>query len=122
MKTFKLALIIICFSTLAKAQLTNTKWSGTMHVPGDLPVVLDFKSDTLNLVSKQSGKVFESMIYKISGDIITVVKIEGDSPCDPGFKATMKYTLINNQLTLTVFNADCENWAGAWPDQPFKKE
>ncbi len=93
-----------------------------MHVPGDLPVVLDFKTDTLNLVDKQDGKVFESMTYKISGDIISLVKLSGNSPCDVGFKATLKYAIANNKLTITVITGDCEGWAAAWPDEPFKKE
>jgi hypothetical protein len=122
MKVIKLVVLFLAFSSIANAQLTNTKWAGIMNVPGSTEVLLSFKADTLSLVSKVDGKSFEDMTYSIIGDVINLIKVSGESPCDVGFKAALKFVVTNKQLTLSVTSAECEGWATAWPDKPFIKQ
>ncbi len=122
MKSLTLMIIFLVIYSSATAQLAGTKWSGIMNVPGETETILDFKKDTLNLVQKDNGEIFESMKYTIASDVINLVKTNGVSPCEIGFKASLKFVITDNQLKITFVNAECEGWATAWNEDPFKRE
>jgi len=121
MKLLIITLILWGGSTVAHAQLANTKWSGSMAVPELTEVTLEFKKDTVNVALTNSGDVIETATYSINGNIITLKKISGGSPCEIGSVSTLRYVLKENELTISVENDPCGPRAKAWPDEPFKK-
>jgi hypothetical protein len=125
-KTLTMKILTLCFlltisSLFAKAQLANTKWAGTAAVPDPTDITLTFKKDTLNMSLKGSNDIIESMTYTVKGDVITVKKVSGGSPCEAGSESQLKYAIKGDQLTITVIADVCAARQNAWPPDPFVK-
>lgn len=114
MKKTIFSLVSLIFAQIAFAQITNTSWSGTFNIPDPAQMVLQFKSDTL-LLGFSNNNVLESMTYKISNDTLSIIKIDGQSPCDFTTPATYKLTMKEKKLFITALNDDCAERVSAWP-------
>ena len=119
MKTFLICIVLASASLFSKAQLANTKWTGTMMVPSEQQVELSFKKDSLYINIDDSP--VESMTYKVSDSLITAVKVDGKSPCDTG-PFTLKFSLQGNKLFIKDISDSCEDRKNAWTSDPFTKE
>ena len=122
MKTLTLSLFLIITCTIAKAQLAGTKWDGTAQIPTATAVTFEFKADTLNMIVTDTKQVVETMTYAVKGDVVTVKKTDGLSPCEVGSTATVKYTIKDNKLTLVVIQDPCDERHDAWPVDAMTKE
>lgn len=122
MKIFVLSFIIMTAVTFAKAQLPNSRWSGTLAVPQVSDVIIDFKADTMNIILMNTGDIIERSAYTVKNNVITMKKVSGGSPCDVGSVFTLTYTIKNNQLFIKVLSDPCTNRANSWQGEPFKKD
>lgn len=66
-------------------------------------------------------EVIETMTYTVKDDVMTWKKTSGGSPCDAQASGHCRYTIKNDELTLTVIQDDCEARANSLPGTPFKK-
>lgn len=120
MKKIIFSLFSLALVQIASAQMANTSWSGTFYVPDPAKMILQFKGDTL-LLNFSTGNVLESMKYTISNDTLSIIKIEGQSPCDYSTVATYKLTMKENKLFITPLKDDCSERAAAWPKDALVK-
>lgn len=119
MKTILFSVVLVISCTFAKAQLANTKWSGSIMAPSIVDVNLVFSKDTLKITVAGQSDVLEAMTYTVKDIVITIKKVFGGSPCDDGSSATMKYIIKGDNLFLSVLNDPCEPRKNAWPPEPF---
>ena len=102
-------LVVICmvvFSSTSTAQLTDTKWKGIFYIPSEYECYMHFKKDTVDLVLAQSGTIIESMKYLLAGDTLTIIKLNGESPC--GTESGIYTCKINgDKLKFTVVSDNC---------------
>lgn len=119
-----LALFTIMFlMQQSKAQFVNTSWTGTFKIPEETQVLLQFKEDSLILGNANTNEILERMKYSITGDTLTITKLDGISPCSFTDPATYKIMLKDEKLYITSVMDDCPERAGAWPeDGMIKKE
>lgn len=116
-----LIVIFVACNFNAKAQLSNTKWKGTLDVQGGMDVVFNFGNDTLDVSAAESGETFETMKYTTTDSVLTLVKLYGQSQCDstPG---NYKYVIINNELTFSLISDSCNDRSGAIGTMKLEKE
>ena len=119
MKKLLICLVLITSAFVSKAQLANTKWSGTMMVPAEQQVTLTFKKDSLFIMIDDMA--VESMTYAVKDSIITATKFDGKSPCDLG-PFTLKFLLKGNQLFIKDIADKCTERLNAWTSDPFIKQ
>ena len=119
MKKLLICLILLTSAFISKAQLANTKWSGTMMVPSEQKVILAFKKDSLFIMIDDMA--VESMTYSINDSTITANKFDGKSPCDIG-PFTLKFLLKGNQLFIKDISDSCNERLSAWTVDPFIKQ
>jgi hypothetical protein len=120
MKTFLICLVILSASLTSKAQLTNTKWTGTMMVPGETEVMLSFKKDSLYIIV--NDEPVETMTYTVKDSLITAKKTDGKSPCNNNDAFTLKYTMSGNKLFIKDIADKCDPRFNAWTSDPFIKQ
>ncbi len=113
--------IVIFIAFTSSAQLANTRWKGTLNVEGGLDVLFNFKNDTLDVSSAESGESLEAMKYTATDSVLTLVKLFGQSQCDstPG---NYKYTIVNKELTLSLISDECTDRSGAIGTMKLEKE
>jgi len=121
MKKLILILFFLGAGNFAKAQLTNTKWTGTLAVPDLMPIVLSFKADTLEVILQENGEYLETMNYKVSGDTLLLKKISGGSPCPEGSEFKVKFALQRDNLLVTPLSDDCTMRSDSWTKDHFVK-
>ncbi len=119
MRTFYLFAIILLAATVSKAQLKNTKWTGTMNVPDATTVILDFKADSVDMVVADAGFVGETMTYSVKDSIITMKKTSGHSPCNIGGEFKVKYIIKDDKLFITNLSDNCDERVQSWNKEPF---
>jgi len=119
MKKLLICLILLTGTFVSKAQLANTKWTGTMMVPGEQKVTLAFKKDSLFIMIDDMA--VESMTYIAKDSTITATKFDGKSPCDLG-PFTLKFLLKGNQLFIKDVADNCPERLNAWTADPFIKQ
>lgn len=83
-------------------------------------MILQFKTDIvfLNFPDKTN---LETMSYKISNDTMSIVKIDGQSPCNYTNKATYKILFKNEKIYISALSDDCPQRAAAWPSDGLLK-
>ena len=109
MKSLLLLISIFCLSQItAKAQLQNTKWRGiaNMAVPTDVLLVFD-KDSTAEAFMMPDSVSLAVMIFKVTGDTVSLRKISGTIPCDDTTTGTFKFEIINDKLNMHVIADDC---------------
>jgi hypothetical protein len=106
----------------ARAQLTDTRWTGTVNAPDPVPVVLHFKTDTLIIhVAGDPANVIETMQFSLKDNRLTLYKLDGLSPCDNTTAGIYSALVKDNNLSLTVVEDRCAQRAEAFPAEPFKR-
>jgi hypothetical protein len=121
MKTLFLSTVLLFTGVLAKAQLQNTKWTGVMRIPDETKVILEFKTDTVNMIVVEQGMVGETMTFAVKDSIISLAKTSGNSPCNPGDAFKIKFSIKGDQLFLSNITDPCDARAQAWTDQPLTR-
>lgn len=110
-KTF--ALLFVSFIAFnLHAQLSNTKWKGTLSIQGGINVLFNFTHDTLDVTNADSGESIETMKYNLEDSVLTIQKLWGNSQCDTTW-GKYRYSIKDNQLTLSLIKDDCYDRAEA---------
>lgn len=113
-----LIISIVCISLLSFRHLTNqplenTRWEGTVNVPAPTDAVFEFKKDSFLLYL--NGGVFESMLYKVSGDSLFINKLDGNSPCNSE-TGLYQFSIKENKLYLKAVDDPCSIRSGAFSE------
>ena len=116
-----LTLLIAMIVYSADAQLSNTKWKGTLNVEGGMDVLFNFSNDTLDVQNAADNSSLETMTYTNTDSVLTLVKLYGQSQCDTT-TGKYKYVIVNNEMTLSVLSDSCVDRAGAIGTMKLEKE
>ena len=116
-----LTLLIVMIVYSADAQLSNTKWKGTLNVEGGMDVLFNFSNDTLDVQNAADNSSLEMMTYNNTDSVLTLVKLYGQSQCDTT-AGKYKYVIVNNEMTLSVLSDNCADRAGAIGTMKLEKE
>jgi heat shock protein HslJ len=119
MKIMLICLVLLSATLISKAQLANTKWTGTMMVPDEAQVMLSFKKDSLYIII--NDEPVESMTYSVKDSLITGNKVDGKSPCNND-TFTLKYTIKEDKLFIKDIADPCDPRLHAWVNDPFTKQ
>jgi hypothetical protein len=110
-----------------KAQFANTQWKGEMGIPqGEgqpleaTEAVWDFKPDTV-IVHFPGGGQDEVMTYRVTGDILTLIKVSGSSECDPGSSGKYRYRIQGDQFFIKVSEDSCAGRSAIDFSKPFER-
>jgi hypothetical protein len=119
--------LVICFFIVSvKAQLTHTKWTGTANILREdksiaqAKITMIFGKDSLNVLF-EGGSTPEVLTYKATDDVISLVKVSGDSPCEIGTWLKQKYQIKGNILHISVGQSKCEAYVNALVGSSFEK-
>jgi len=107
MKKIVISMLLILAVAVANAQLKNTKWKGTLQLDNPMDVILDFRTDTLLASTVQDGAVIETMSYSATDSTFSFQKISGQSDCSDSSKATYKFDIKENVLSVKTISDDC---------------
>jgi len=121
MTRFFVTLLVTLIVFNANAQLSNTKWKGTLNINGGMGVSFNFSNDTLEVSGTESGESLEMMKYTTTDSVLTLVKLYGNSQCDTT-AGKYKYVIANNEMTLSLISDDCLDRSGAIGTMKLKKE
>lgn len=105
-----------------KAQFANTSWIGTFRIPEETQLLVQFKSDSLIVSYLNSGETLERMKYRINKDTLTIVKLDGESPCSYTNEATYTILMRDEKLYIKALSDDCPERATAWPEDGFVRK
>jgi hypothetical protein len=102
--------LFIAFTAIsANAQLTNTKWKGTLELEPATDVLFDFRKDTAEVFTLADNGSLEIMLYTIKGNELTLQKITGKSDCDETVIGRYKFEMKNDQVVLTRIDDGCDD-------------
>jgi len=121
MKKIITLLLLTLISVSLNAQLVPSIWKGT--IKGDNPrnVLLDFRKDTLVLLSLSDSAIEETMTYSIKDSDIILRKIEGQSDCDNTTPGKYRFTLRGNSLSIKLVSDPCEDRSSALENTKWQK-
>ncbi len=120
-KSLFIVMVLLSISGFAKAQLKNTKWMGRLNVPDETSVVLDFKTDSVDMIIVDQGIIGESMTYSQQDSVITMKKTSGHSPCNIGDVFKLSFRIVGDKLFIKNLSDPCNERTFAWTDQPLLK-
>lgn len=108
MKKFFLSAAILTAALAGNAQLTNTKWKGTLPLDNPLDVVLDFQKDTLRVLNAQDQSILETMTYAMADTALVIQKVSGMSDCTGDAKGKYRVDIMNDEMYLRLVMDDCD--------------
>ena len=121
MKKFFVSCIICLIAFGVKAQLTNTKWRGTLKLDNPLETIFHFGTDTLDVINTQDNSSLETMKYSVRDSVLTIQKISGLSVCDPT-ACKYKFAIKGDEITFEVINDLCDDRAQVLNNLKLNKE
>ena len=108
------------FSQQTTNPLANTEWKGVANIPTPAEVNFKFGTDSVDLVYQ--GNVIEKMKYSFTDQgSLKLMKIEGNSPCDPKEEGLYKYQIVDNTLQFMIINDLCMERQTAFDGNGYKK-
>jgi hypothetical protein len=103
------ALFLILFIALGvNAQLSNTKWRGTLHLDDPIDVIFSFKTDTLEALNAEDNSSIETMKFSVNDSVLVIQKLFGQSQCDNSATGKYKFEINGNEMTWKVISDDCD--------------
>jgi len=122
MKKLLFILLVSIVSATAHAQLTNTKWKGTVQLDNPVDVLFDFGKDTFKVTGVADGSLIETMSYSVKDGILSIQKIEGTSNCEGTTIGKYKFDIKNDEITFTLVADDCGDRANVLDKTTWKKD
>jgi len=113
MRSFSLVAAIFLSISATKAQLANTTWQGL--IKGDAPrrVLLEFKKDSLNMLSVGDSTLQEKMMCAISGNSLLLFKVNGVSDCDNTTPGNYQFEIKKDSLFISLISDKCDDRSSA---------
>lgn len=122
MKKIIFLAFIAFISASANAQLTNSKWKGTLQLDNPTDVVFDFRTDTLEAFVADDNSSLELMKYSVKDGVLSIQKLSGQSDCDDSIVAKYKFEINDDGLLLTVIEDGCMGRSGVLDKTKWVKE
>lgn len=120
MKQLIFLTVLGAISFAAKAQLTTQRWEATISIPNPTECFLQFDHDTMKLFTKDMPAApVESMRFTAASDTLTLVKLDGQSPCD-NTPAVYRATVKDNVLQFASISDACDVRVNALIEMPWK--
>ena len=128
MKKTLLLTATICLALFtAKAQLADSRWTGTIKIPmqdgkmHSYAVICTFQKDTMSMVYPLGTLPTDVMSYTEENNVISIKKVRGGVPCDVTAVGKYSYEMKGGQLFLKMIQDDCPARGGADVSAPFDK-
>jgi hypothetical protein len=129
MKKTIVTLFLVMTSTILFAQLSNSKWKGTLRGDNPQDVIFDFRKDTAVVYTLTDNSLVETMTYSVKDMVLTLLKVEGISDCDNSTPGKYKIGISNDALYLKLVEDRCDDRASAidsikwvkWTERPEAK-
>jgi hypothetical protein len=112
MKKILLFLFIVTACISANAQLSKTKWTGTLMLEQPVEITLDFAKDTLSAITNGDGQVLETMIFTVKDNVLTITKSSGQSDCGTDVAGKYKIAIKGDSMEFALVEDICINRAG----------
>ena len=111
MKKIILFLFIVTAGIGANAQLSKTKWSGTLMLDQPVNITLDFAKDTLVAITPDGGTL-ETMTFTVKANVLSITKAFGQSDCGTDVTGKYKFDIKADSMEFTLVEDICYNRAG----------
>ena len=112
MKKVIFLFVFFFFAAVAlQAQLSQTKWKGTLQLDSPIEVVFDFGKDTVNVYTVADNSGLETMLFTAKDGMLTIKKVVGQSSCDDQITGKYKIDLNNDEMLFTLVSDDCADRA-----------
>ena len=128
MKTLAIsALLVLLLSASAfrpqdTNPLINTAWQGPVLMDQERAIIFHFKpADTLKMYMADGMNLEETMRYTVNNNVLTMQKLQGNSPCDTQTVGQYQFGVVNEELNLKPVTDGCDARRQAWLGKPFKK-
>ena len=114
--------LLLAFAALgAHAQLSKTKWKGTLQLENPIEVVFDFGKDSLTVYNTADNSGLETMSYTAKAGVLSIKKAYGQSSCDDQVTGKYKYAIKDGELSLVLVSDDCADRSGVLNNTKWKK-
>jgi len=121
MKTIMLV-ILVSFAFIPAIAQQHFKWKGTLNLDQPTDIFLDFRNDTCEAISVNDNESLEIMHYSLSGTLLTLQKITGQSECDSSSIGKYKIEKKDDGLLITFISDDCDDRSSALDNTIWAKE
>jgi len=120
MNTYRLLLVTFfcCIVSITRAQLTNSKWMGTLLMEQTVSVIWKFEKDTVTVLALADSSLIEKMTYKTEPGYLFIIRINGMSSCDNYTIGKYKFDIRDEKLFLTAVDDACTDRSGAITSDP----
>ena len=106
----------------ANAQLSKTKWTGTLMLDQPAEVTLDFAKDTLTAITNADGNVLETMTFTVKDHVLSIIKKSGESNCGADVAGKYKITIKGNSMEFALVEDACFDRAGVLDKSKWTKK
>ncbi|HTE26667.1 DUF3471 domain-containing protein [Flavitalea sp.] len=113
MKKTIVTLLFVMTSAFLLAQISNSRWKGTLRGDNPQNVIFDFKKDTAVVYTLSDSSIVETMTYSVKDLVLTLHKIDGISDCDNSTPGKYRIRIVNDVLYLTLLDDDCADRSSA---------
>lgn len=106
-------LLFVTASIPLLAQLSNSRWKGTLRGDNPQNVILDFRKDTAIVYTVSDSSHVETMIYSVKDMVLTLHKIDGISDCDNSTPGKYRIGIGKDTLYLKLLDDPCSDRSSA---------
>lgn len=126
MKKIIITLLFAMTSVPLLAQLSNSRWNGTLRGDNPQNVIFDFRKDTAIVYTVADSSIVETMVYSVKDMVLTLHKIDGISDCDNSTPGKYRIGIEKDTLYLRLLDDPCSDRSSAvdavkwlkWKDRP----
>ena len=113
LKTLTVTFFCCSFAIFCSAQLADSKWKATLDIESGIDVLLSFGTDTLQVFSSDDEMLVETMTYSYQDSTITIIKVDGQSDCEPGKSSKYSLLIKGDSATFKAVEDSCDTrkWA-----------
>jgi hypothetical protein len=115
---FLLTILFTGFISISRAQLTNSKWMGSLIMDNTVSVIWNFGKDTLKVIALADSSMIETMTYKTEPGFLFISRVNGISTCDNNTIGKYKFDIRDEKLYLTAVDDACAERSGSISSDP----
>ena len=116
-----LTMLFLGSITCSRAQLSNTKWMGTVLMEKPVSVIWKFDKDTLKVLALTDSSMIETMTFKTEPGYLFITRVTGISTCDNSTIGKYKFDIRDEKLYLTAVDDACSDRSEAISGDPLIK-
>jgi hypothetical protein len=115
---FLLTILFFSFISVTHAQLTNSRWMGTLIMEKTVNVIWNFEKDTLKVLALADSSMIETMTYKTEPGYLFIARVNGISTCENSTIGKYKFDIRDEKLYLTAVDDACSDRSDAISSDP----